>query len=981
MATVIPAPSNSTVSQLVSAKQSGADVQYAGNYVTINGQKMVLRKSELSSMGYSSLNELRSEVDLRLRAEQGDAAAVQKLSELQKETERSEGRYREDVARAEAEARATNVPVKDVLKAGGVRSFSASNVANERLRETSYTPIVRSTGQFEAGALSERGRVLRESVAVQRVRTGEQRVVVPPMRSVGVARQVFPVRGAEEVYFSQFRGRQPVSPLISQPSLDRFSNAAELERQDVIFRDESGQLQLTKQPTPEQYARPTDELSEGISQSLSRSRFGEVLKYTTYGREFYKLTPEQQLEVGSTQFDVALTIYGGFGAAKGLYNLGKLGKGFVLKRLSGAAVKFGLREAEAVAPTVTKEAAQTVVQQAPSRLSGSLYALTRTGAVQEVKVGARVGVKPTEQLISSFLKRETVKETAKVVAPKVPSALSRAWNYAPKTIALQGANIYGLSRYNALLKRTFGEEEFKTGIEARDIVAEARGQQYYEYDKEGKPVGVLKRQEEKAPDTFRGQAKQVAIKAGQWFKYDVVSQTPLIGESLRFFDKGYSEAENRAIRDIGRSKGKTEAELDQYVRDVKKVGLYRSGGEFAALSNVEFLSERFGLRGLATVFSKKEGKKIGEEKITRKLASFVASPFARFGAIEGGSGYLVYTTGREKEFKPSEFALSAIGGATVSTLLGTGTVAFAPKSPFLSRTFSTVGTVLDAPFEPIGDFASKQATRLQRLFGREVLEPTVQPVFEKGAKVAERLPESAPEFKLSVFGRKSDVAPRGATPRVRTGSWVNNALQDAFGSGKKGAPSSAQSKGSQQLADALSKEQAVSESQQKAQVNIQTNIRSRSRNIASSLFTPSKTPEPVPVEEPTETPVEEPTKQDVFGVEEPAQEPTPVTTPVQSLVNLGIPVSTNVFAFRGLLPLPLPFPMGRGGGGQGRSGKLFANELLASQSLFKQQLGFDLRNLSMPVKRASKRGSKGKKGKKDKKKETNTSKKRWSFGF
>jgi len=400
-----------------------------------------------------------------------------------------------------------------------------------------------------------------------------------------------------------------------------------------------------------------------------------------------------------------------------------------------------------------------------------------------------------------------------------------------------------------------------------------------------------------------------------------VGALPAGQQALRVVSPAFRAEEEKAIREVGASRGLSGVELDTFVENVIKAGNRLQAAEaLTTLFTVERTTERLGAKEIARAFAKREGVQIPKKEAVRKLFALTAPRFAIAGAIEGAAQYItqLQTRGGEPTIKGG--VISVAGGALISTILGGGAVAFAATRPTVSKVFTGIGQALEFPYEAGGDILAAGQKAMIRRLGGEVVEPAIKPVFRKGVKSASQ--EAAEKFELTVLGRKPSVG----KPRVTVPSFGGEIAPTVQ------APTAAQ---------------------------VQSNIQATSKDIATTLrgevpvrakakvqIPPPRVPTPTPVTEPIKevTPIKTPAE-----IKTEVKIETPITTPVEALANIGIPIQTNVFGLRGMLPPPLPFPIGEGGGLARGGRKLFANELLASQNLFRQQIRFGIKTLAQPV--------------------------------
>ena len=757
-------------------------------------------------------------------------------------------------------------------------------------------------GQAPAGALTLRGREL----------TPEQRARPLP----SVIPQQAPV-------ITTGRGGVKPSPPVQQPTGTYFAGFIERPRVDQPI------------PTPQPVVQPTP---SGVIRAASpeeiRARRGAQLfalpkalvSGAVRGGALGETIPEQvegQLEetgaektarilgTGVTTAALFATGVGGVRgkAIRGVSRIAKLlGYGKKATKVAVVVEKV-VPVVEKVVPVVEKVA--PVAERVSPRVAQVVERLTPSVAKQVTKVAKQV-----------------VPKVAKVaVAVKKPaiSILDRGLVAAPQALGEVALGQVALKKYVSVVQEKLGEEAVKGAQEAQALVLARRGQE--------EPIGF--RGEVTAEPTFKG-----AVKAtGRTLQYGFVGNLPLGQQFLRFVSPSFRAEEERAYRDVGTSRGLSGDELDAFVRRARLAGnLLQTGEAVTTVVGVERVTERLGLKTIGTSFATREGTQLARKEVAKKLFGLTAPRFAVAGAIEGVAQFETQLKTRGGERTAKGLLVSGAGGAFISTVLGGGAVAFAATRPTLSKAFSFTGQALEFPFEKTGDIVAAGQVSILRRLGVEVVSPALKPVFrkevQKEIKAGTRVvaSEAAEKFELLVYGRKVSgrIKPRVTVPSFAGGQPVPSLQVPATVSQTQANVQTA----SENIAKSLGVEVPV-----KAKAKVQ--VPKPRTPTPVSPTQPVKTPAESVVENLQKTPVETPAETPV--------EPT-VTTPVETLAQFNIPIQTNVFGLRGLLPpAPLPFPLGNGGGGRGLSGKVFRNELLASQQLFRQQVKFGIKTLTQPV--------------------------------
>jgi len=557
------------------------------------------------------------------------------------------------------------------------------------------------------------------------------------------------------------------------------------------------------------------------------------------------------------------------------------------------------------------------------------------------------------------------KQVAKSLAPQVAKSLApQVARSAPKGFVKGAVSLlatpqavaesYAIQRFGVqgvalpAIKEKYGSDTVKVAQEVLNEQLAGRNQDIFKRDELGRAIEINKDvgffAEVKANPTFKG----ITEAAGRSFKYGFVGQLPLGSQAISFFSPSYRAETERIIRQKGTERGLKGAELDVFVKQVSNASFALQGTEaVGTVAGVERVTERLGLKTIGGAFARREGLQLGRKEVARKLFGLVAPKFAVEGAIEGGAQYGLQLKTRGGEATVKGAVVSILGGAVISTAIGASAVASSATRPRLSKGLNVLGQSLEFPYEYLGDVTAAQQVKLVRRLGGEVLEPAIKPLFNKalqtevraGTKVVSQ--SAAESFELLVQGRK------GLKPRITTLGVGSPSLQ--FGSGLPASqPASVAS-----VAKAQSKTNAQTKNAVKSIVEgLQGTPTTTRAKGGFGVSTPSPITQPIKSKE--QVTVEEEIKQKInpdVKVDEPVEITEPIkqkiTTPIDVLANVNIPINTNVFGLRGMLPpLPLPFPMGSGGYGAGSSKKIFKNELLASQQLFKQQISFGIPNLT-----------------------------------
>jgi hypothetical protein len=538
-----------------------------------------------------------------------------------------------------------------------------------------------------------------------------------------------------------------------------------------------------------------------------------------------------------------------------------------------------------------------VVSPVVSRVVRVLEPVVERGVVKSL-VGREL-VSAGSVKVAGVVEKKVVERGVESVASKLVSQESRFKRFVgmseglPRFVVQSAAGQVGLGLGLTAIRKASGEREFGVAQESQRELVQRFGFDF-------------------KPPTGLGDVKS-SLTDGSLKKLGTsfVLEFGLGRQFLRRVSPSFAREEEVVIREIGGREGLKGKELEDFVGRVRETSSMIGFAESASqVFGVETATELLGRESFGKLFSKKVGERVAQKEVSKELFKLSFPRFFAFGVGEGSSEYFTKLQTRGYDFSALDLAKSGVIGGFTAGVLGSGAFSFRPTRPVVSRVFSGVGQVLDAPQELLGDISANVARRVQRRVGVRVLEPVVEPVVKKGERLGVR------------FGvRELGMPVRVRTPSLGVGGNVKTS------------------------------QEAVANAQ-KSMVEVLSGGRVKDGGV--SVPSPSVSPViddsgglvPSPVPTPSESPVESPLE---------ALVPTGVNVPTA----VGLP--TNVFGLRGFVPPPFPFPSGGSGGvGVGR-GRVFRNELQASLSLFGQQVRFGFGNLFKPVKPLRKSKRKGRK--------------------